>query len=648
MEVKEFILPKGQRERFQIPFQTGSLKLKKCIGLRIYYVKNYSWTLFPVGQELSMPLEYEGLMSIVPDDSYGNFEAILEYINTNGDVQKEILINVISPNIELNIDSNRDGNLNRIDIGDENWVWGKYQMGAIVLVNNDKDIPDLPNESNVDSEFGMLELKPSHINYLGQNKALVLSTSENASKRFRVYAKNSASNKYEVILGKVNDDNFLEISRPLNFEGERLYIEALEFPNAYFEGLITIEVGIYGNGIFKAYDKVVFRVAPWIMTPNTLPAIEVFACKIESENEGVNNHFLEVLKNVLDDINVPLKIIPPVLHGNDRWIQDEIEFGYCQGPTSFLPVVFDSPRDRGLDNFPEASLLGPDFGHFQIGGSTPNSLDSFGNLEVCPPTTVNGKHYPFGRIIFGGRKYGDYSANSRQMMTEIRRFLYSQKIQSPIEIFTDWLAVGHVDEIICFVPSENNVGFKLLIASPMRAKAILDRLNFEGQGDKLLFEGKMRESAGSGIYAEISISDLLADTGFWNANFRYQEYLNYNQQILEEKLGISDNEIVQIPVLFQPVPDGERTAAYFPDMVNHLVIGENSIVPKPFGPLINGKCAFEKSFEEALPERNIYFVDDWYSYHEMLGEVHCGTNTRREPFKSKKWWEFMPDGGYNI
>ena len=30
-----------------------------------------------------------------------------------------------------------------------------------------------------------------------------------------------------------------------------------------------------------------------------------------------------------------------------------------------------------------------------------NSLDSFGNLEVSPPVTVNGKHYPLGRIIIG-------------------------------------------------------------------------------------------------------------------------------------------------------------------------------------------------------------------------------------------------------
>ena len=74
--------------------------------------------------------------------------------------------------------------------------------------------------------------------------------------------------------------------------------------------------------------------------------------------------------------------------GRDPWIQDEVEFGFSQSPTHTLPVVCDSPRDRGLDDFPELELLGPDFGHFQIGGSSPNSLDSFGNLEVSPPVTV--------------------------------------------------------------------------------------------------------------------------------------------------------------------------------------------------------------------------------------------------------------------
>ncbi|PFF41493.1 hypothetical protein CN357_31775 [Bacillus cereus] len=38
---------------------------------------------------------------------------------------------------------------------------------------------------------------------------------------------------------------------------------------------------------------------------------------------------------------------------------------------------------------------------FSNWGSTYNSLDSFGNLEVSPPVSVRGKAYPFGRIIFG-------------------------------------------------------------------------------------------------------------------------------------------------------------------------------------------------------------------------------------------------------
>lgn len=30
-----------------------------------------------------------------------------------------------------------------------------------------------------------------------------------------------------------------------------------------------------------------------------------------------------------------------------------------------------------------------------------SSLDSFGNLEVSPPVTVNGRKYPLGRILIG-------------------------------------------------------------------------------------------------------------------------------------------------------------------------------------------------------------------------------------------------------
>lgn len=34
-----------------------------------------------------------------------------------------------------------------------------------------------------------------------------------------------------------------------------------------------------------------------------------------------------------------------------------MEFGYVQAPYKTFPVVFDSPRDRGLKDFPVRSIL---------------------------------------------------------------------------------------------------------------------------------------------------------------------------------------------------------------------------------------------------------------------------------------------------
>ena len=42
--------------------------------------------------------------------------------------------------------------------------------------------------------------------------------------------------------------------------------------------------------------------------------------------------------------------------------------------------------------------------------------------------------------------------------------------------------------------------------------------------------------------------------------------------------------------------------------------------------------------EALLPAENEFvWIDDWYTYHLMLGEVHCGSNTRRTPVSG--WWE---------
>lgn len=47
---------------------------------------------------------------------------------------------------------------------------------------------------------------------------------------------------------------------------------------------------------------------------------------------------------------LPSSLLPP---------QDEVEFGYVQAPHKTFPVVFDSPRDLGLKDFPVKSILVP-------------------------------------------------------------------------------------------------------------------------------------------------------------------------------------------------------------------------------------------------------------------------------------------------
>jgi protein-arginine deiminase len=66
---------------------------------------------------------------------------------------------------------------------------------------------------------------------------------------------------------------------------------------------------------------------------------------------------------VCGSLGVPLLIVSVDEHQGDRWIQDEVEFGFSESPTHVLPVVCDSPRDRGLDHWSRLQV-GPDLGHF--------------------------------------------------------------------------------------------------------------------------------------------------------------------------------------------------------------------------------------------------------------------------------------------
>ncbi|WP_108811915.1 protein-arginine deiminase family protein [Sphingorhabdus sp. Alg231-15] len=643
----------GKYEYFSLEAATGQLEFDVTGDFQILAIRRSDGKpeRLPKKQKIDVNL-YFATDFVVQTKLGQPTVAEIEFSHIAGANDHSFKLKVIVATLMLDCDADRDGTVGLNEEGKANWTWGEEGRGAMVLVDNDRD--PLVGGSNYLDEREPIEIRSLGIKSLPQGVELQLSTAAEGAMKFSIFRKDGVG--VQKVIGRAPNEPIQDTLTTgiVSYSGEKLYIAAHEYPGPYFEGLILLNLELVdlnsGSRVVLAQDRIMMRVAPWIMTPNTQPAVKIYTTEITKN--GDNSKFLKGLKSAVAAEGLVLEVIQEKDHRGDRWIQDEIEIGYTENHRGSLPVVFDSPRDRGLDDYPEMKMLGPDFGHFVVGGGVENSLDSFGNLEVSPPVVVAGEVFPLGRVIVGGRKDADFSHSSRQMMAEIRQFLYAQKVQFPFELFTDWLQVAHVDEIVCFVENETAAqGFKTLVASPRKTLSILEDLSTNGYGSEILFAGKKRESV-TGHTAEVSVDQLLADKEFWKANEVFQGYMDDNVAILQKELGLAEADIVEIPVCFQDLRDDQnnlrRTLAFFPDMVNHLVHKDLSIVPKPYGPIIDGKCAFEEAFEDALPDRRMIFIDDWYSYHEKSGEVHCGTNALRKPFAVSKWWKLKPEGGYDI
>ncbi|NWT28221.1 PADI1 deiminase, partial [Cardinalis cardinalis] len=283
---------------------------------------------------------------------------------------------------------------------------------------------------------------------------------------------------------------------------------------------------------------------------------------------------------------------------------------------------------------------GPDFGY--VARQAPegaSSLDSFGNLEVSPPVTVQGKEYPLGRILIGS---SFPRVGGRRMAKAVRDFLVAQKVQAPVELFSDWLCVGHVDEFLSFVPAPDRKGFRLLLASPSACYQLLKEKQEEGFGEAAMFQGRAGRAMGLCGVPKLTINEILADEELRKFNDYAQSCINWNRDILKRSLGLAEPDILDIPQLFQSNRNLEADA-FFPDMVNMLVLGRHLGIPKPFGPVVGGRCCLEQRVRELLEPLGLSctFIDDFFSYHVGQGEVHCGTNVRRKPF-AFKWWHMVP------
>lgn len=308
-------------------------------------------------------------------------------------------------------------------------------------------------------------------------------------------------------------------------EGLELGIDARDTrrPGGW-DGRVEVHFDVQ-NGPDSSHDTVRLRIAPILTFHHLMPVSEVLTT---NGNDSVSPHqarFVSDLNTILgqSDIDKPLWLFN---HSDDVWAQDIVEPGYTSmpgpsGPITLQVMIRSSQASRIAGRQVFEYLRHTGRGAVYSTGGTRDEIDSMGNLETIPPYEFNGNSFPAGRIIEGSH------AKSYPPHPHVCDYMRAQEFQAPIILDTEWLAVGHVDEMVQFIPApDTSYGWALYIADSKGGVAILQEAKALGYGDIPAFSrpnGTLPHIAGDvpgDTINQILTDKLIAD------NERFAERLN--------------------------------------------------------------------------------------------------------------------------
>ncbi|MDE5067719.1 MAG: protein-arginine deiminase family protein, partial [Trichodesmium sp. St4_bin8_1] len=519
----------------------------------------------------------------------------------------------LSPGFTIYGDTNRDGEVDRTDkSGRDKW---SLSEGALMLFNNDDDngdlIPDWQN-GDVDGESDTADLAIVNIqlaeNY--RDAQIYISTDTDVSNYINVFQKTESGWQLVDISGT---EALIPKAKII------LGVEAKQFADRNWQGVVNLKAIAEKNGRQIASDSIQIGVVPWLMSPNTASVKELHV----SDRGFANQEFISKIIKIIEKTGVTAKINP----GGTTWMQDTQEIGYVQFPSEGkmhnMNVVLKANRPRENDRY-GMSLLKENFGWFEVG--KPRQLDplnrwadAYGNLEVTPPLPG----YPMGRVYYG--KAGEVGMNP-----DIIEFVKAQKIQGPpVDIDTSWLMMRHVDEIISFIPSKFGNPL-MLIVSPEAGVKLLEKLSEESYD---------KAAINRGLSTQTTVRAGLKNKKLIQHNLYLQrEKLNPLIEKLKQEFNLSNDQIIHVPAMF-----GYTGYAWWPNMVNSVVINGELLVSNPRGALINGRDYTQEKFRRLVSSSslNINFMDDQY-YQELRGNAHDAMNTTRLG-KNNPFWKSLSE-----
>lgn len=589
-------------------------------------------------------------------------------------------------------DSNRDG---QVDLQGESDIPDKMMAspnkGALFLANLDddssrcKDGPTIATMSCFDAvdeivngpedakDFAMIKTRPLQVSD-GATGTLIVNKGPAAQVRiFEVMADQT----HRVVTPDTTFDA-TKLRQGLTFaiEGKDIARDV-----NVWDGVIHLKL-IWRDQDQALADEVALRVAPLLTHSHADPVDRLIS---SPTTDPLTASFRRDLEQGLSQAQLPA---PLYLDPNplDLWTQDFFEPFYASipGPTGpvSMRVLVRSNQQRRESHLELLTLLGPDLAVTGVslkpepddtGNLRGGTYDAFGNLETIPPTPS----YPAGRQIVGGSMDKELGPSKPTMA-----LLEAQGVQDPIWLDTAWLAVGHVDEFISFVPSPDaSLGFKVLVADPVGTLNLLKKAAQDGHGKTPMLSYAPQTPQETQAFAEAQIENptieaFLAKKDSEENQVTAQTRINANLDLLRNAIGLTDEDIVRIPSLYT-IPSfggigdlgfaasasqyskgfstrqkhryilarqddgwGDQLGGFFPAAANMVVLPKSKslLMAKQHGPVIDGVDIIQAELTRVVSSIGYTprYVDDYLSYHLGEGDVHCGSNTLRS--LRHAWW----------
>lgn len=267
-------------------------------------------------------------------------------------------------------------------------------------------------------------------------------------------------------------------------EGLNLGLDGRELAtnSKVWNGDIVLQFDVFDNSS-QASDTVALRLAP-VLTHHHLQKTDMLISVAANNTTPTQEKFIQTLEDARQAAGIQARLLL-LNHSDDIWARDFIEPGFAsmpgpEGPVSIRIILCSaqSTRTAGCQVFEQ--LRGDGIGGFQLtAGFGHREINSLGNLETIPPyTSKSGVRYPAGRIIMG-KHFDELPAQS------MLDFLEAQRLQKPFVLETGWLAIGHVDEFVQFLPCNNSLGWTIAIADTTTALAALENVEIKGRGSTL-------------------------------------------------------------------------------------------------------------------------------------------------------------------